>query len=110
VTDPRLINPNFKLCQSNICHPALVQGLTQRAAKPLVKSVATVASIQHQSDDQDWALLDSGATDSVSNDVSLFVSLWLTLMNLIVVSTDWFPVKQLSNLVLSTPQGLLCVS
>jgi hypothetical protein len=110
VLDPCLVNLNFLLQCTNVCHPALVLTNPQRQMLKLVRPAATVASIQHQSDKQDHALLDSGNTDSVTNDTSLFVSLQPTSMNLIVASTDWFPVKQMEDVILPTLQGPLRVS
>ncbi|PLW53210.1 hypothetical protein PCANC_09768 [Puccinia coronata f. sp. avenae] len=107
IGDPRLANPHFKLRKSSVCHPAL-----RRASPPSQagRSPANVASVQQQGNEQDVALLDSGATDSVTNDVSLFTSLRPTTMNLIVASTDWFPVRKVGDVVLPTPNGSLRIS
>ena len=58
VGDPRLLNPNVRLKRSAVCHPALLQGA----------SSATVASVEKQPGGE-GALLDSGAMDSVSNNI-----------------------------------------
>jgi hypothetical protein len=100
------------VCKLANCHLGLLrqekrQALLQPSAG---RSQANVALVQQQVAEQDLALLDYGATNSVSNDVSLFTSLRPTSMNLIIASTDQFPVKQVGDVVLPTPQGPLRVS
>jgi hypothetical protein len=79
VADPRLQNPGFCLKQLAVCHPGLLKKGT-----PL----ATVASVEKQPSGEEQALLDSGATDSVTNNVCYFTSMRPVSMNLIVASTD----------------------
>lgn len=57
--DPRRFNPQARLKKSTVCHPVF-----NRAPGP------AVASVGYQPDTHDAALLDSGATDSVTDDVS----------------------------------------
>lgn len=70
--DPRLANPNFKRRKSAVCHPALLRAASRQpqAQAGAGKTPASVASVQQQVDKQDLALLDSGANDSVTNDIS----------------------------------------
>jgi hypothetical protein len=60
VVDPRLQNPGYRLKRSTVCHP----GLLQRGP-----ASATVASVEKQLSGEEQALIDSGATDSVTNNV-----------------------------------------
>ena len=112
VGDPRLANPNFKIHKSSLCHPGLLrQGNRQAAPQSQAgRSQANIASIQQGVDEQDLALLDSGATDSVSNGVSLFTCMRPTCMNLIVASTDWLPVRSVGDVEIPTPEGALQIS
>jgi hypothetical protein len=101
VVDPRLQNPNFCLKKSSVCHPGLA-----RRGNP----TATVALVEKQPGGEDQALLDSGATDSVSNNVCFFTTMRPISMNLIVASTEQFPMKAIGDIQIPTPYGNLRVS
>ncbi|PLW47776.1 hypothetical protein PCASD_04331 [Puccinia coronata f. sp. avenae] len=60
VVDPRLQNPGYRLKRLTVCHP----GLLQRGP-----ASATVASVKKQPSGEEQALIDSNATDSVTNNV-----------------------------------------
>ena len=81
VIDPRLQNPGYWLKRSSIGHLAFL-----KQGKPL----ATVASIKKQPGSNKQPLLDSGATNSVTNNVHFFTSMRPISMNLMVASTDQF--------------------
>jgi hypothetical protein len=58
MVDSRLLNLSFCLKRSAVCHPALLKR---------GQSTANVASVKQQPSADDQVLIDSGATDSVTN-------------------------------------------
>ncbi|KNZ50193.1 uncharacterized protein VP01_4550g1 [Puccinia sorghi] len=69
IVDPRLMNPKFRLKKSSNCHPALLGG-NRLAGQPRTGgALANVVVVQNHPGTNDLVLLDSGATDSVTNDV-----------------------------------------
>ncbi|KNZ44114.1 uncharacterized protein VP01_94g1 [Puccinia sorghi] len=108
--DPRRFNLNARLKKSANCHPALLNAAGPSTTGRATGNSANVVAVQGHPGNGDHVLLDSGATDSVSNDFSLFKSLSLTSVSLIVASTDRFPVKQVGVIELKTAEGILRVS
>jgi hypothetical protein len=72
--------------------------------------LAKVASVKKQPSGEDQALIDSGVADSITNKVRFFTSMLPVSMNLIVASTDRFPVRSIGDVLLPTPYGQLKVS
>jgi hypothetical protein len=98
IIDPRLQDPEFQLKRLAVCHPGLLK-------KP--QALATVASVKRQPGRKEQALINSGATDSVTNNVLFFTSMSPVSMSLIFASTDRFPVRQIGDVLLLTQYGRL---
>lgn len=73
-------------------------------------NLVNVVAVQNHLGNEDHVLLDSEATDSVTNNVILFKSLKETYMSLIVALTDRFPVRKIGDIELNTREGILRVS
>ncbi|PLW40167.1 hypothetical protein PCANC_18256 [Puccinia coronata f. sp. avenae] len=95
---------------------ALGGGLPPQEAKKapgLLKkpqALATVASVKRQPGRKEQGLINSGATDSVTNNVLFFTSMSPVSMSLIFASTDQFPVRQIGDVLLLTQYGRLKIS
>ncbi|MBW0531514.1 hypothetical protein O181_071229 [Austropuccinia psidii MF-1] len=70
--------------------------------KEKVVSIGAVPDLEY-----DEGLLDSGATNSVVGDASLFTALWKTNITLSVASSHQFPVDYIGNIALKTQEGTL---
>ncbi|KNZ44906.1 hypothetical protein VP01_8704g2, partial [Puccinia sorghi] len=69
--DPRHLNPNYRLRKSANCHPALLNNVGTSGSHRAGGKSANVVAVQNHPGNEDHVLLDSGATNSVSNDVRL---------------------------------------
>ncbi|KNZ49063.1 hypothetical protein VP01_5233g1 [Puccinia sorghi] len=70
--DPRRFNQNARLRKSLVCHPAVLGSAGPLNQYQSQGGTAMVAAVQNHPGTANHVLLDSGATDSVKNDFSLF--------------------------------------